>query len=380
MGVLLSRFRSKLSTKDVLEDIVKKLKSIDEFQQDTIESQKRIKRRLLVVTVFVYIIALLAFLLVSSIQKCKIYFFLGLLSFAVCSWIFHRSMQGYYNWRMVSNSTKSVKLRKKKKDILEDVMNTETYKVAKEILDVFGEKPSPPPLEVRGLQTPRQGGPGTELRQRQIDPKLIAARTNAPLPGQSTPSNVGKLPHQIQSVQRPTQLMHYGPAPLRPLPRPILPRERGFFDRLMDFCVGDGPHQRYALICRHCGGHNGMALQEEFEYVSYGCCYCYQFNPPRKQRPMGPRLPVAPPATANALTKNEEEDKESVKEGDVAPAKSESDSGDEAKSTESELDLSEPLEPMEPLDDTSDEKMDVDVAPVSSEEKAENDAETSSLR
>lgn len=89
--------------------------------------------------------------------------------------------------------------------------------------------------------------------------------------------------------------MNYGQAPLRPLPRPILPRERGVLDRMMDFFVGDGPHQRYALICRHCGGHNGMALQEEFEYVSYNCCYCYQFNPPRKMRPMGPRLPVPPP-------------------------------------------------------------------------------------
>ena len=75
--------QSKLSTKDVLEDIVKKLKSIDEFQQDTIESQKRIKRRLLYVTILVYIVALLAFLFISSVQKCKIYFFLGLVSFAV---------------------------------------------------------------------------------------------------------------------------------------------------------------------------------------------------------------------------------------------------------------------------------------------------------
>ena len=89
--------------------------------------------------------------------------------------------------------------------------------------------------------------------------------------------------------------MNYSQAPMRPLPRPILPRERGVLDRMMDFFVGDGPHQRYALICRHCGGHNGMALQEEFEYVSYNCCYCYQFNPPRKMRPMGPRLPVPPP-------------------------------------------------------------------------------------
>jgi len=84
-------------------------------------------------------------------------------------------------------------------------MNTETYKVAKEILDIFGDKPSPPPLEVRGLQTPRQGAPGTDLRQRLVDPKSVPARTNAPLPGPSTPSNAGsamKFPQQIQSVQR----------------------------------------------------------------------------------------------------------------------------------------------------------------------------------
>lgn len=107
--------------------------------------------------------------------------------------------------------------------------------------------------------------------------------------------------------------MNYGNPPLRPLPRPILPRERGVLDRMMDFFVGDGPHQRYALICRHCGGHNGMALQEEFEFVSYYCCYCYQFNPPRKMRPMGPRLPLPPPpAPANPSSTN------SVQEGNGA--------------------------------------------------------------
>ncbi len=79
---------------------------------------------------------------------------------------------------------------------------------------------------------------------------------------------------------------------------------------MMDLFVGDGPHQRYALICRHCSGHNGMALQEEFEYVSYYCCYCYQFNPPRKMRPMGPRLPVPPsPAPVAASSKVPQEKK-----------------------------------------------------------------------
>lgn len=35
----------------------------------------------------------------------------------------------------------------------------------------------------------------------------------------------------------------------------------------MEYLVGDGPSNRYALICKQCLSHNGMALKEEFEYV-----------------------------------------------------------------------------------------------------------------
>lgn len=51
------------------------------------------------------------------------------------------------------------------------------------------------------------------------------------------------------------------------LPRPVLPRNRGAFDKLVDLVVGDGPANRYALICRMCSSHNGMALKHEFEYL-----------------------------------------------------------------------------------------------------------------
>lgn len=50
------------------------------------------------------------------------------------------------------------------------------------------------------------------------------------------------------------------------LPRPVLPQQRTVIDRLVDYLVGDGPSNRYALICRQCESHNGMALKEEFEY------------------------------------------------------------------------------------------------------------------
>ena len=58
-----------------------------------------------------------------------------------------------------------------------------------------------------------------------------------------------------------------------PLPRPVIPRERSAVDRLVEFLVGDGPSNRYALICKACHSHNGMALKEEFEYLSESLAY-----------------------------------------------------------------------------------------------------------
>lgn len=56
-----------------------------------------------------------------------------------------------------------------------------------------------------------------------------------------------------------------------PLPRPILPQQRSYLDRLVEYLVGDGPTNRYALICHQCDSHNGMALKEEFEYFGKLC-------------------------------------------------------------------------------------------------------------
>ena len=62
------------------------------------------------------------------------------------------------------------------------------------------------------------------------------------------------------------------------LPRPLPPQ-------MVEYLVGDGPNNRYALICSQCHSHNGMALRDEFEYTTFRCAYCYQLNPARKKKP-----------------------------------------------------------------------------------------------
>lgn len=68
----------------------------------------------------------------------------------------------------------------------------------------------------------------------------------------------------------------HGEPPGPPMPRPILPRERGMLDRFVEYLVGDGPSNRYALVCRQCESHNGMALKDEFPYI--GTLFCKRIS------------------------------------------------------------------------------------------------------
>ena len=60
-------------------------------------------------------------------------------------------------------------------------------------------------------------------------------------------------------------------------------------DKFVEFVIGDGPNNRYALICSQCHSHNGMALAEDFEYTTFRCAYCYTVNPARRNNPIGQR-------------------------------------------------------------------------------------------
>lgn len=62
------------------------------------------------------------------------------------------------------------------------------------------------------------------------------------------------------------------------LPRPVLQQNRSAFDKLVDMIIGDGPSNRYALICKVCSSHNGMALKNEFEYLGNLVCTCDKMN------------------------------------------------------------------------------------------------------
>ncbi|KAL2087877.1 hypothetical protein ACEWY4_016705 [Coilia grayii] len=238
---------------------------------------------------------------------------LPLLAFPMLVWFVRKLLIFLFSKRTERNNDKLEELKIEKKKILEEVMEKETYKNAKLILERF-DPDSKKKAEAESTPTGPHVTPRPDLRRRNVPmgtpapgprPGPTLAGTPAGLPMMPRPAPGGPPETGASATPNPAQTpMRRSPTPYSPLMgpvgqhppgpqlvRPILPRERGPVDRVIEYLVGDGPQNRYALICQQCFSHNGMALKEEFEFIAYRCAYCYFLNPARKTRPQAPRLP-----------------------------------------------------------------------------------------
>ncbi|KAG8559555.1 hypothetical protein GDO81_017375 [Engystomops pustulosus] len=297
MGALLSRWKAKPSTVEVLEKMEKEIQSLEEFQDKNQKLRKIWVGRLLLYSTFLYLLTCFVVYLwyLPDGLTARLLIILPFLLFPVIIWFARTLLIVWFSRRTERNNEALEDLKAQKKKILEEVMEKETYKAAKLILERF----DPESKKIKELEppaglpsTPR---PGQDLRQRTAAQRNLSVSTPVN-PNQGTPQVPGMLA-ATPGLQRDTSApggppertlqpgLQAGLVPRRPgspapaisgmaihppgppLARPILPRERGAVDRVIEYLVGDGPQNRYALICQQCFSHNGMALKEEFEYV-----------------------------------------------------------------------------------------------------------------
>nr|XP_033465152.1 endoplasmic reticulum junction formation protein lunapark-B isoform X3 [Epinephelus lanceolatus] len=321
MGGLISRWKTKQTTVEQLETLDKEIKELEEFRAKNQRLQKLWVGRLLLYSSVLYLLTCLVVYCLYLPEQWldRIAMALPFFIYPVLVWFIRKLLIFLFSKRTERNSDKLEELKAAKKKILEEVMETETYKNAKLILERFDpEAKKKAELEstpVRPQMTPR---PGQEIRQRGVAMRPMPMGTPAamtPPPGARPPMGPGGTPVEPVPLSAPggppersalSSSVLQGAIPRTPsspipgvglhppgppLARPILPKDRGAMDRVIEYLVGDGPQNRYALICQHCFSHNGMALKEEFEYLAFRCAYCYFLNPARKTRPQAPRLP-----------------------------------------------------------------------------------------
>ncbi len=322
MGSWISR--KKKSTAEQLESIATELSEMELYRRDTEFSRKRLVGYFILLSVGFYGLA---------VVLGYFYYFphtwsealLRLLVFLLLPMLLFWTVRLLINWlfalKQERNDQRGAHLRLRRQQLLEEVKAKEPYKTAKEILEKFDPamqrearmaeerkrqqqmaRPTPQ-LPQKSVSATSNNNvfdtPNSNLRQRQFPPQTslrAVSEHNLSSTSLKTPS-VRDVPMPLGtfSIRQPNS-SGFPPAtpiqlnaPTRP-PGPILPRDRSVVDKMVDYLLGDGPNNRYALICSQCHSHNGMSLREEFEFVAFRCCYCYAFNPSRKQLPTNPGL------------------------------------------------------------------------------------------
>eukprot|EP00092_Neocalanus_flemingeri_P095252 GFUD01121180.1.p1 GENE.GFUD01121180.1~~GFUD01121180.1.p1 ORF type:complete len:424 (-),score=140.10 GFUD01121180.1:42-1313(-) len=316
MGFVLSKFRKKKSTLEVLEQLELDIDNISKFKASTVVWQKKVVGYLVTYSIVVYLLLamLVYFKLFPAVvtRQEQLLLLIPFLVFPGAIWGLRKLLTWWYHRKVRRDDLKLEELKEKKVKILDEVKEKETYVVAKEILDRFGQNQS----VVRPVA--QLGGGGGNAREDQLRRRAAPAmNTSLPVTVRTAKLNTSVATFKTDTARKrssstagapqglscaggvavplpPVRLLGAGglsrSAPRPPLPRPVLPRARGYLAKCVEFLVGDGPSNRFALICRQCQSHNGMALREEFEYLAYRCCYCFYWNPARKQRPVAPRL------------------------------------------------------------------------------------------
>uniref|UniRef100_W8BTD6 Endoplasmic reticulum junction formation protein lunapark n=2 Tax=Ceratitis capitata TaxID=7213 RepID=W8BTD6_CERCA len=328
MGAILAKFRKEKSTAEVLEGLEEKITQIEKYTKNTQEQKRRIVGNFLATSIGIYVIAFIVFYFVyfPPTWRERIVYSVPLLLFPFVIILLRRLFTWYFERKLNKNSNKLTALHAEKKKILEQVMDKETYKVAVKLLARYGDKSSAQ-KPLYGALTPRApsssnlaatsqrlaigqspNAPTTtsslqDLRLRSTlsttslttTPRQLSSLRGSPVAAAPTAGGQALIPRPtlpITPQRRPIGGTGIGQELRKRTPFPIVNQQgKGVLERIVDVLIGDGPKDRFAMICKECFSHNGMALKEDFDFTTFRCAFCNALNPARKARPIAPRLP-----------------------------------------------------------------------------------------
>lgn len=312
MGLIFSRFYEKPSTRDTLEKIEQEIQSIEERRWDKIKREQFVVQILSFIPVTILIVTICILIYPSdSSWRDKLLLCVPIIILNLIFWSLRKVVQWYSRWSLDKEEQRMRKLQKEKKRILEMVCETESYRVATELLEKYDpkqlrrrektapERPSSPlnttltKISASPIRSPPQQNQHQQLQSPlsvhnqslnytlQPQPTVPAPPPPTPMPAPK-PNIISAPSTNLQNTSINTTVATSS-VQGRPV-RPILSKDRTLFERVVDWVVADGPDNRFALICRYCYGHNGMSLAEEYETINFRCCYCYNLNTATNKR------------------------------------------------------------------------------------------------
>ncbi|KAH8277623.1 hypothetical protein KR018_002406, partial [Drosophila ironensis] len=327
------------STEAVLEGLQGQIQALEKYMINTEERKRRFVNNFLGFTIGAYIVGFglwYFFYFPPTVQECLMYL-VPLLLFPIVIVFLRRVFTWYFQRKLNTNGDRLARLKEDKRKILEQVMDKETYKVAVNLLERFGDKKLTRHLTSTGSsqalqqvqRTPQAAARLSSQQQRSLTPYSSAFRssssgsTNSNSNSNSNNNNNNNntlnssiISNQSMTLTSASPQMRAVQELRRRSPFPIVDeRSRTAIDRIVDFIVGDSPQNRFGMICKACHAHNGMLPKEEYEYTTFRCAFCNVLNPARKQRPVAPRLSLEAPTPASSK-RNDSSESESSDDSD----------------------------------------------------------------
>lgn len=187
-----------------------------------------------------------------------------------------KSLVAWWFQRKVNkNSEELAELRAEKRDLLDQVKNKETYKDAIEILQRFGGNE-------RSFATPARAATANTSMNVSMDKKtMVNTSTNmTPTTAFKTPaarqlvnvnSNISTLQQRLNAQPTPsnqnrslftsTSSSVAAITSNKRTPYPLIDSsQKTVVDKMVDYLIGDGPANRFAMICQQCFKHNGKQI------------------------------------------------------------------------------------------------------------------------
>ena len=173
---------------------------------------------------------------------------------------------------------------------IEELKEKSDYYNTQQLLERYDSKALPRSTSEEKFHDPAQ----SQSMQHTASPEGIRQHPSVDTLRQRGNSRVSlpPLPPPINSASfvspKPQNTPQFHPSAFSPPPSPSLgpqeQRTKTFLDRVLDLLVGEDENaadHRYALICRHCRAHNGLAPPgERGEDVGYLCGRCGGWNGP----------------------------------------------------------------------------------------------------
>src|SRR5579859_203922 len=220
----------------------------------------------------------------AGIETCRVY---GL----------RRGVRWWYTRKLDREVQEKELLKQRLEQKLEELKEKSDYYNTQQLLERYDSKASPKsstpdrfvdPTLPPHLQPKRSK---ESLRPRQ-SVETLRQRGSSKLPLPPLPPPINPATFQLAPPPQPQNSPQFHPSAFSPPPSPTLApqhQSKTFLDRVLDLLVGEDENaadHRYALICRHCRAHNGLAPPgERGDQVGYLCGRCGGWNGPDPNKP-----------------------------------------------------------------------------------------------